>query len=142
MLNFQSFNARASCHNVSNGIEGANFMKRDVLRRNVVDLPFCQRDAVEYSDASDFDEIAELAVLDQTMDLSKAASMCVLAVNISRVIMGVNLEFPAGDALADSAVKMGVNHAAKVQRGNGGIKDAFLDAKVPESTDRHVTADA
>ena len=62
--------------------------------------------------------------------------------NIPGVVVGVSLELPAGDLLADVALKMGVNLPAKAQRGNGRMKDAFLDAKVPKSPDCHVSADA
>ena len=72
-LNIQSFNSGAGCHDVSNGIEGADFMKRDVLCRNAVNLSFCHRDALKYGDASGLNEIAERALLDQSADLSKAS---------------------------------------------------------------------
>jgi hypothetical protein len=54
--------------------------------------------------------------------------------------LGVNLELPAGDPLADTALKMGVNLFAKAQRGDGRMKDAFLDAEVPKSPYCHVSA--
>ena len=113
-------------------------MKRDVFCRNAVNLSFCHRDTLKYGDALGFDEIAEPAFLDQGADLSKAAP--VIVVNMLGLAMG--LELPAGDSLADTALKMGVNLPAKTQRGNGRMKDAFLDAKVPKSPDCHVSADA
>jgi hypothetical protein len=65
----------------------------------------------------------------------------VIALNMLGMAV-VNLEFPTGDPLADAALKMGVNLFANAQRGNGRMKDAFLDAEVPESPDRHVSTDA
>ena len=51
-LNIKSFNSGAGCDDVSDGIEGADFMKRDVFCRNAVNLSFCHRDALKYGDAS------------------------------------------------------------------------------------------
>jgi hypothetical protein len=93
---------------------------------------------LKYGDALGFDEVAEPALLDQGADLSKAAP--VIVVNMLGLAMG--LELPAGDSLADTALKMGVNLFAKAQRGNGRMKDAFLEAEVPEGSDCHITADA
>ena len=107
-----------------------------------MNLSFGRRDALKYGDASGLNEIAEPALLDQSADLSKAAPVDVIVVNMLGMAMGVSLELPAGDPLADTALKMGVNLPAKAQRGNGRMKDAFLDAEVPKSPDRHVSADA
>ena len=137
-LNIKSFNSGASCDDVSNGIVGADFMKRDVFCRNAVNLSFCHRDALKYGDASDLDEIAEPAFFDQSADLSKASP--VIVVNMLGLAMG--LELPADDPLADTALKIGVNLFANAKRANGRMKDALLDAEVPEGSDRHVTADA
>ena len=113
-------------------------MKRDLFRRNAVNLPFRGRDALENGDASDLDEIAEPAFLDQSPDFSKAALVIVVNMPGSRE----GLKLPAGDPLADTAFKMGVNLFAKAERSNGRKKNALLDTQIPKSPDSHVATDA
>ena len=50
-LDSQSFDSGAGCHDVRKGIEGADFVKLDVLLRNSMNLAFCDGQPLEYRDA-------------------------------------------------------------------------------------------
>ena len=142
-LNIQSFDSGAGCHDVRDGIQSADFMKLNILRRNPVNLSFCHRDALEYGYASNLDKVAQpSALLDQATYVSKGACVSVIVVNMADAIVAANLKLPARDPLAGTALEFGVNLPAKTQCGDSRMKYAFLDTEVSKSPDRHVSTDA
>ena len=58
------------------------------------------------------------------------------------VTVSVNVEFPTGNALADTSRKMKMDGFRQAERNERALENAFLDSKVSEGCYRHVSADA
>ena len=56
--------------------------------------------------------------------------------------MSMNVEFPTGNALADTARKVEVDGFRQAKVCDRRLESAFLNSEVPNSGDYHVSADA
>jgi hypothetical protein len=66
--------------------------------------------------------------------------MCVLG--LTGVVVSVNVEFPTGNASADTSRKMNVNGFRQAKGVDRTLESAFVDSQVPQCSDHHVSADA